>query len=161
MLLLVDTYNLYHTTKTRRDGAVIVYAKLFEMIMQAHGEPTVTEQIAYIARTRSADPFIKHFNRLGFFVRLKEVRQMKSDSFDVELTIDALRNPAESVIICSSSRNLVPLIQELQTQKRTVYLYGSGIPHAIHNICVAREIPPDVLQKKETETETEPVPVEQ
>lgn len=147
MLILVDTYNLYHTTRTRRENAGIAYDKMLEYVMCQLKECTVTEQIAYIARMPKADPFIRFFQTvLGFFVTLKEIRPSKADNFDVELTLDALKSEEKVVVICSSSKNLVPLIQELQAQKRTVYVFGSGIPREINNLCVARELPLSVLK---------------
>lgn len=156
MLILVDTYNLYHTTRTRRENAGIAYDKMLEYVMCQLKECTVTEQIAYIARMPKADPFIRFFQTvLGFFVTLKEIRPSKADNFDVELTLDALKSEEKVVVICSSSKNLVPLIQELQAQKRTVYVFGSGIPREINNLCVARELPLSVLKVPNEKTRLE------
>lgn len=156
MLLLVDTYNLWHTTRTRRNNSTVVYPKMIEYIMNSLNEPTTVEQIAYIVRLRNSDPFIKFFQReLGFFVKMKDIRPSKADNFDVELTIDALKSAEETIVICSSSKNLIPLIQTLQAHRKTVYVFGSGIPREIHSLCIARELPVSVLEKPETETPNE------
>lgn len=152
MLLLVDTYNLWHTTRTRRGNSTVLYPKMIEFIMKSLNEPSIEEQIAYIVRLRNSDPFIKFFQReLNFFVKMKDIRPSKADNFDVELTIDALKSSASDIAICSSSKNLIPLIQTLQAHRKTVYIFGSGIPREIHSLCIARELPSSVLEKPATQ----------
>ena len=141
--VVIDTYNLYHCAKSRFNK-VVDYDKLFEYIKEQHGE---INSNAYVARVHKSEHFIQLLrSKYGCFVSTKEIRNRKSDSFDVEITLDMLTNTTETMILCSSSLNLVPLLKRLHDLRINVHVYASGIPREFQNYCMAREIPARMMR---------------
>lgn len=154
MLILVDTYNLRHTTKLRRDGGLLDYEKTMDFVLKSMGNPNVKETIAFVARLPHSDGFTHYLQqRLGFYTIVKKLRPGKADNFDVEVTLEALRSPEKNICIMSNSKNLLALILELQQQKRSVHVFGSGIHTEINTVCIAREIPASCLMEQTEQAE--------
>lgn len=124
---------------------VVDYDKLLGKLSVPEGHA----QFAYVTATSSSQPFANYLRSRGFIVRVKEIRANKPDSFDVDLTIDALAAAdGRSLIICSNSLNLLPLIKNMTDAGTYVQVYGFGIPTPIKMHCSYQELDQGVLRNE-------------
>lgn len=146
MAILIDTYNLLHTTRIRHNKAEIDYKVFIDYLRSLYTDSS--NVIAYVSQTPRSETFIKFLQSMDVFVRMKEMRSLKNDSFDVEITLDALDTLDKEIVICSSSRNLCSLLGRLYRDRRLVYVHASGIPKDYQNCCVTKEITRNLLKVK-------------
>ncbi len=144
-MLLIDTYNLYHGAYAQYDR-MVDYDRLIHYLRSKYQEP-LEPRFAYVAHTDHSRTFCSFLRSRQFVVRSKLMRENKLDTFDVELTIDAMRaSPNERIVICSSSLNLLPLIQYLSDQGHMVCVHSCGIPYAFKQYCTNLELPMGVMR---------------
>lgn len=144
--VFIDTFNLYHCTHLRYDGRLVDYVKMLDFLRETYDVKNIT---MYVQRTTRADSFIRMLNEQpNVFVKTRILRNKKSDNFDVDLTLDVLQNLDEKIVICSSSANLIPLLQNLTHHRVTTYVHSSGIPKEFTNYSVAKELGHGLLKAK-------------
>lgn len=143
-MLLIDTYNLYNGACNKYDR-LIDYDRLIHYIRPRHQLNGL--RFAYVAQTDQSRTFANFLRSRQFAVRSKPID--KCDSFDVELTVDALSNDSKELVICSSSMNLFPLIECLTDVGRVVTVYTCGVPYMFKEVCNAYELPIGVMRVQE------------
>jgi uncharacterized LabA/DUF88 family protein len=149
-MLFVDTNNLFHGSMQLHEG-VVDYALLVNHLIEKYGDP-LKPRFAYVAEREKSQGFANFLRGLDFIVRSKEIREGKADSFDVDLSLDALIRGSKRVIICSSSLNLLTLVEELNGNGTMVCVHSFGIPYGIRRACFTEELPRKVLRNGVTAT---------
>lgn len=151
-MLLIDTYNLYHTSYAQY-GRMLDYDRLIQYLQTKYRDTFLT-RYGYVSQTEQSRTFVSFLRSRHFIIRSKLIRENKLDSFDVELTLDAValaataaNNDTAGVVICSSSLNLLPLVRWLSDEGRTVSIHSCGIPYAFREHCIAQELPIDVMRQ--------------
>ena len=148
-MLLIDTHNLYSCSMALCQS-IIDYRELVEHICERYNDPFVGKRFAYVASTPNSRSFCNFLRHQEFIVRSKEIRANKLDNFDVELAMDALiRCGDRRLVICSSSLNLLPLIQELNSNGTSVSVHSIGIPYGIRNACFTEELPRRIIRNED------------
>lgn len=139
-MLLVDTYNLYHTSHAQH-GRSIDYIKLLSYMKDMYPDLT-GGRYAYVSQTKFSRTFSQLLRGYEFIVRNKTIRNFKNDSFDVELTLDAMSHILpDRIVICSSSLNLAPLVRTLSDRGCVVCVHACGVPYDMKDLCTVYELP--------------------
>jgi uncharacterized LabA/DUF88 family protein len=145
-MLLVDTYNLYHGAYEQYDR-MVDYDRLIHYLRARYDDKSLEPRFAYVTQTEQSRTFCSFLRSRQFVVRCKQVRDFKADSFDVDLTIDALSmGVPRQVVICSSSLNLLPLIRHLSDEGCVVSVHSCGIPYSFREYCSIHELPVGVMR---------------
>lgn len=143
MNIYVDTTNLYHTTRKRYSGQ-LNYESLINLLRDRYDIKRIN---FYVSRCgKKADPFIeclKHITKdLEAHFTIKEPhpvqmngREVLTNNFNVELTVDALLS-LEPVVICSADYNLLPLLEQLSD----AIVYAINIPKVFRTVATCYEI---------------------
>jgi uncharacterized LabA/DUF88 family protein len=146
-MILVDTTSLFFSCK-RRYSTVIDYRALFHHIESTHGRQ---KKIVYVSEHKESAGFIKVFEQVSecdLLLKKPTLRGTVSEcDFNVELSIDALTQEYDELIICSSDYKLLPLIQYLHGENVKVSIYSVGIPAYFGPYCNMRELPERLVRR--------------
>ncbi|HXK37809.1 MAG TPA: NYN domain-containing protein [Candidatus Paceibacterota bacterium] len=120
MGIFIDTQNLYHSAKHLHGSRVDFAAILKEAVAGRQ----LIRALAYVITTPngSEGSFFSALNQLGIEVRKKEIQdygmEFKRTSWDVEMTLDAIRMASrlDAIIIVSGDGSFAPLVEHLKAQ---------------------------------------------
>jgi len=135
---------LYHTAHVLH-GKVIDYDKLIAYLQDKH-QNGFDRRFAYVSQTDNSRSFETYLRSRQFVVRSKTIRENKLDTFDVDLTVDAMSFNDKLTVICSSSLNLLPLVKYINDQGHLAIIQSCGIPHLLKELCSASELPPSLMR---------------
>lgn len=118
--IFIDTQNLYHSAKHLHGSRVDFAAILSEAVAGRQ----LIRALAYVITTPSGSEgsFFSALNQLGIEVRKKEIQdygaEFKRTSWDVEMTLDAIRMASrlDAIIIVSGDGSFAPLVEHLKSQ---------------------------------------------
>ncbi len=118
--IFIDTQNLYHSAKHLHGSRVDFAAILGEAL---NGRKLI-RALAYVITTPNGSEcsFFSALNLLGIEVRKKEIQdfgtEFKRTSWDVEMTLDAIRmaNRLDAIVIVSGDGTYAPLVEHLKAQ---------------------------------------------
>lgn len=118
--IFIDTQNLYHSAKHLHGSRVDFAAILHEAVA---GRKLI-RALAYVITTPNGteSSFFNALNLLGIEVRKKEIQdygvEFKRTSWDVEMTLDAIRtaNRLDAIVIVSGDGSFAPLVDHLKAQ---------------------------------------------
>ncbi len=117
--VFIDTQNLYHSAK-HLHGSRVDFAAI---INEAVAGRKLIRALAYVITTPngSEGSFFNALNLLGIEVRKKEIQdygvEFKRTSWDVEMTLDAIRtaNRLDAIVIVSGDGSFSPLVEYIKT----------------------------------------------
>ena len=153
--VLVDVGDIYH--KLHRHGNKLDYEKYLDYIETRFGE---VEAIAYGSQVKNeAACFITCLESIGFETKYKrprvftiDDREIKQCHHGVDITLDALVDTYDTIILGVSSTDYIPLIQALQNQAIKVIIFASGVPRIMRKIAdEVIEITPDLFEETQDE----------
>jgi uncharacterized LabA/DUF88 family protein len=151
--LYVDISDLYFKLLRTLGSGKLNYAGLLagnEAVKVAYGCQNDNEAAA----------FIRYLKSLGFVTKYKKPytltigeREIKRCSWGVGIATDVLSDlhsgKVDSVIICSSNPDLIPLLKHLKSEKINVMLEGCGIPNSMRKlVSFAKEYTVEDLEPK-------------
>jgi len=128
--LFIDVSNLYLCAGKDFGGKIEYKSYLADL-----GELAVKR--AYGVRIKNeASSFIRKLSSLGFVTKFVQVPKYTCSSLGVNICIDVIKSldKLSHVIIGSSSKELIPLIQFLQENDIHVTVFASGIPNEVKNL---------------------------
>lgn len=148
--VLVDVGDIYH--KLHRHDNKLDYEKYLDAIEKRFGE---TEAIAYCSQMKNeAASFITCLRNIGFEVKYKrprvftiDDREIKQCHWGVNITLDALVDTYDTIVLGVSSTDYIPLIRALQEGAIKVIIFASGVPRVMHKVAnEVIEITPDLFE---------------
>lgn len=118
--IFIDTQNLYHSAKHLHSSRVDFAAILEEAVAGRQ----LIRALAYVITTPNGGEtsFFSALNQLGIEVRKKEIQdygtEFKRTSWDVEMTLDAIRMASrlDAIVIISGDGSFAPLVEYLKSQ---------------------------------------------
>ena len=143
MNIYIDTTNLYHTARKRYNGQ-LDYEALLSVLKERY---EICSLHWYVSRCgKKADSFIECLRHISegikSFFTIKEPhplqmngREVLTNNFNVELTVDVLLADAP-VIICSSNYDLLPLLEQLHDP----IIYAVNIPKVFRTVATCYEL---------------------
>lgn len=138
--LFVDIRNMFSVIDVKFHGAKLNYKLLLEDVVSKYGKPLIVKAFS----TYVNDDYIRFYDalrHLGYSV--EDHRSMHADMEDgyykfnlmqAECTVHLLSSilkyafKLDRVIICSSDKNIVPMIPRIQQNGTEVEIYSCSIP---------------------------------
>jgi len=158
--VFVDITNLYYCVGKKWPNRRLDFEKLLGRIQE--GNSKVVRAFAYGTQTKDeANSFKNYLKKIGFDAKYKKSRfQVQGETcrsnWDVGLTVDVCRilDRLDSVIICSSNPELIPLLQYIKSRGIRVVVFACGICKLVRKHCDEYvEITEDLLYRKEPHAE--------
>lgn len=148
--IFADVSSLYTCVRKKYNNK-LEYYKLFEFIQDnVNGE--VKENFAFGSRTGSeSDKFIRALEGIGFCVKYKRRKKGKFLSLSTEIFKSVIEHikDLDVFVICSSNRDLEPVVEYLLNNEKQVIIIGCGIPTQLTNMCPSLEIGEELLEAAE------------
>lgn len=150
LAVYVDISNLYYCIRYRHKGK-LNYDKLLDFIAPI-GDVILAK--AYGAQTNDeAKGFIEMLHNKGFETFYKTPKfygnhEGKAD-WDVGIAIDIIRDMPkyEAVVLCSADGDMLPALEYVKEQGKTVIIIGAGISTDLQQIATCIEIPESMVIK--------------
>jgi len=137
--IFVDVSNLYYCVAKKFEGRKIDYEKYLNTLEDNTPEDSgVTEYRAYGTKIEDeAKAFIRRLNALGFTTKFIRTTKTRSTSLNVNITVDIIRslNNLDIIVLGSSSREMIPLVNYLREQGKEVYILACGVCNELRNVC--------------------------
>jgi len=140
--LFIDVSNLYHCVGKKFNGKIDYSKYLAEIaplsMAKAYGTKIDSEAIN----------FVKRLNSIGFSTKFVRTTPKDKTSVSINMAIDIVKNldTLDEVILGSSSREMIPLIEFLKENSVKVIVYACGICHEVRNICETHELEENILE---------------
>jgi uncharacterized LabA/DUF88 family protein len=155
--LFVDVGNVYYCIGKRFGERKLDYQKLYERACRIAGGP-LRRATAYASQvTNEAELFFSCLEKIGFETKWKRPQLGKQKTvirkadWDVGICIDVVRivPRIDTVILCSSDSDLVPLIQWVHEQGVKCIVLACGVSNEIKEVATRTfEITEDLLEDK-------------
>jgi hypothetical protein len=146
--VFVDTSNLYYCINKKWEGRKLDYEKYLEHILLLEQGEVSTLQAFGLQLNKSAKSFITNLKFLNFDTFFTELPEKTNVYFqwDAGITARIISSKVDTVILGSTSRNLVPAIEVMRSIGLRIVIFAAGIPRTINDVasrCV--EIPESCL----------------
>ncbi len=153
--VFVDVGDIYH--KLHRRNSKLDYEKYLDAVEKRFGQ---ADAIAYGSQIKGeAENFITCLRNMGFEVKYKRPhvftvndREIKYCHHGIEITLDALADDNDIVVLGVSSTDYIPLIQALQERETYVVIFASGVPPVLRKVAdEVIEITSDLFEEVQDE----------
>ncbi|MCK5020571.1 MAG: NYN domain-containing protein [Candidatus Peribacteraceae bacterium] len=148
--IMIDANNLFYTLMKKRNGK-LNYAKYLEFCKEL-GYVNYANVYGVHVRGQAID-FLTKLKTIGYLPCYMNVNERDKTKIKatVRIVVEAIAHMLDydTLILGSSDKNLIPLLEYLKSQNKKVIILATNIPKTMHTAahkCI--EIPASMLEKK-------------